>query len=459
MFGQQVRPGATAALNVWVLVLYFTGFCTLSASVLAGEPYPAAESLAVPSSLRTEQRFGTVWLIRGEVTAGPGDSVAKRLLREGDPVYVGETVQATNVSEAVLRTEDLGVLAIRPGAKVIVERFVAEGRRTDQFLLRLVTGGLRIITGWIGRTNRADHRVVTATATIGIRGTDHEPFAMPPGLADTLNQNAGTYNKVNRGSTTIEANGNRVDVDPGRVGFAPAVSKIRLRGLLTVLLPTLLDSIPDFFVPGEFDEELDRLSTAIEADALRALKERGWTDVDPPTDAPPVPPEHTSDVPDTPQPSTATVPPQITGSTNKPVTDPCDADAIAREWLTAFDAAVMQRAAQAMLRLFSNDAVIRANIRQSDGSIVSVDFNRNQLAQSAIAAMERLTEYQQRRPSTEAFVVDADSRQCRRIRVRSLNIEQGRQAGQPYRFEALEEYMLEQRDGVWYAVSAVTTQR
>ena len=41
----------------------------------------------------------------------------------------------------------------------------------------------------------------------------------------------------------------------------------------------------------------------------------------------------------------------------------------------------------------------------------------------------------------------------------SLVIEQGRQNGNPYRFEAMETYELEQRDGRWVAVRASTTQR
>jgi hypothetical protein len=38
-------------------------------------------------------------------------------------------------------------------------------------------------------------------------------------------------------------------------------------------------------------------------------------------------------------------------------------------------------------------------------------------------------------------------------------IEQGRQSGKPYRFEAVEEYVLELRAGKWLAVKAVTTQK
>jgi hypothetical protein len=38
-------------------------------------------------------------------------------------------------------------------------------------------------------------------------------------------------------------------------------------------------------------------------------------------------------------------------------------------------------------------------------------------------------------------------------------IEQGRQSGKPYRFESLEEYLLELRAGKWLAIKAETTQQ
>ena len=45
-------------------------------------------------------------------------------------------------------------------------------RQTAAF--RLLKGGFRTVTGLIGKTDRAQYRVSTQTATIGIRGTDYE---------------------------------------------------------------------------------------------------------------------------------------------------------------------------------------------------------------------------------------------------------------------------------------------
>ena len=101
------------------------------------------------------QRFGAILRLRGEVSATAADGSQMRALREGDRVYVGERVNASATSEALVRTEDAGLLAVRPGSSFLAERFVAEGRPTDNLSLRLFAGSIRMITGWVGRSNRA----------------------------------------------------------------------------------------------------------------------------------------------------------------------------------------------------------------------------------------------------------------------------------------------------------------
>lgn len=49
---------------------------------------------------------------------------------------------------------------------------IPAARQTAAF--RLLKGGFRTVTGLIGKTDRAQYRVSTQTATIGIRGTDYE---------------------------------------------------------------------------------------------------------------------------------------------------------------------------------------------------------------------------------------------------------------------------------------------
>ena len=402
-------------------------FCILMGSSLPSHSASAPESRTAAAD--SGKRFATVLRIRGEVVASGGSSGKSRQLREGDAVYVGERVRAPALAEAVLKTEDAGFIAIRPNTEFVAERFAAEDKPTDSLAVRLVTGSLRVISGWIGRTNRAGHQVVTPTATIGIRGTDHEPYVLSAELATATANREGTYDKVNRGGTTMQVGENKLDIDEGRVGFVRAAAAkesrpgFKERALMTILLPVLLDKVPNFYVPGEFDAELDRYSQSADQDSLRQLEQRRKASAATPTAQ-------------------------------------CAPDTIGKTWLGQLDRAIARRDAPAIVAMFAPEAAVRATVRGNDGAMSSVDLGREELAQSTVAAMKGLKDYKQRRVSIEGKLVDpAAGGACDRISLKSVVIEQGRQSGKPYRFESLEEYLLELRAGKWLAVKAETIQQ
>jgi hypothetical protein len=428
-----------------------------SAASWSAEPAATAQT--------TGKRFATVSRIRGEVAASSAGK--ERKLREGDLVYVGERVRATALGEAVLQTDDAGMVAIRPSTEFVAERFAADDKPTDGLTVRLLTGSLRVISGWIARTNRSGHSIVTPSATIGIRGTDHEPYVLSAELAASTANKEGTYDKVNRGGTTMEVGENKLDIDAGRVGFVRAPAKpakenksgFRERAMLTLLMPVLLDKVPNFYVPGEFDADLDRYSQTADQVSQRQLEQR--RKAPPPAAAPTSPVAPTSAAPAVapsiapaaPAAAPATTPAATSGVT--PVGD-CAPTTIAKTWLEQLDGAIVRRDAATIVAMFAPEVAVRATVRGNEGKMTAVDISREELAQSTLAAMKGLKDYKQRRVWTEGKAADAG---CHRIAVKSVAIEQGRQSGKPYRFEALEEYLLELRAGKWLAIKAETTQQ
>jgi len=421
------------------------------------------EFKAIATAPETGKRFGTVWRIRGEVVASPAVSTTGggRKLKEGDLVYVGDRVRAAALAEAVLKTEDAGLVAIRPGTEFVAVSFAAEDKATDSFTVRLVTGSLRVISGWIARTNRSGHNIVTASATIGIRGTDHEPYVLSPELAKATSNPEGTYDKVNRGGTTLNVGENKLDIDPGRVGFVRAPAQLKERALMTILLPVLLDKVPNFYVPGEFDADLDHYSKTADQESLRELEK--WRKEPRPVVVP--------------TPAAAVAAPPVTAQATAPVTAPaqaatpvaaavgtpvgaCAPTAIAKTWLKQLDGAIAKRNGTTIIAMFAPEAAVRATVRGGDGKMASVDINREELVKSTLAAMKGLTDYKQRRVWTEGkLATAAASTTCDRINLRSVVVEQGKQSGKPYRFESLEEYTLELRAGKWLSTKAETTQQ
>lgn len=425
--------------------------CALLFGALCFVPGVQAQSPASAEAATAPVRYGSVLRIRGTVTASDGNPLNNRRLAVGDPVFVGERISADATAEALFKTDDAGFFALRSGGDFVAERFSGKGDTSDQFVLRIFAGALRVVTGWIGHTNRSGARIHTPSATIGIRGTDHEPFVMSSELASQLSQVPGTYDKVNRGGTTLDSRGNLLDLDPGNVGF---VRSTRTRGLLTLLLPVLLDKVPEFYVPGQFDAELDSLSEQASEKSLQELELQRAKPTTPGTAGP-----GAGTVPGAVQPVQTPAAGPVASDNAAVAAGPaiCNASAIAREWLSRFDTAIARRDAAAVLLMFAPEAVVHAKIIVKDGTTTELNFTRDELVQSAISALDGLTEYSQRRPLVEGRQVSVGT--CNQVDVTSVSIEQGKQQDRPYRFEALETYSLVMRSGVWQAVRATTSQR
>jgi hypothetical protein len=110
--------------------------------------------------------------VRGDLSATDGQG-KKRALEDGAAVYPGDTVQTGPGAKGVLAFRDESRLTLGANTQFKVDSFVfdqkapAEGR----FLVTLLQGSMRALTGLIGKANNRNVGFSTATATIGIRGT------------------------------------------------------------------------------------------------------------------------------------------------------------------------------------------------------------------------------------------------------------------------------------------------
>jgi hypothetical protein len=156
-----------------------------------------------------------------------------RALKKGDPINEGEAIVTGALGSAQLKMIDGGILAIRPDTDLRLDTYRYAGRAdgSESALMSLVKGGFRTITGFIGRVNRSRYTISTPTATIGIRGTDHEPFFIPPGTTRG-GAGPGTYDKVNDGVAFIASAGAEQNIGKNQMGYAAP-------GRPPVLLPVL----------------------------------------------------------------------------------------------------------------------------------------------------------------------------------------------------------------------------
>src|SRR5713101_8387224 len=174
---------------------------------------------------------GTVQHLSGTLSVQRSDG-AVRLLAERSEVFVGDVIATERDSYAQLRFSDGGQVTLRPSTQVKIEGYSYDERRPqgDNFSMQLLKGGLRSLTGLIGKrtTNRNAYRMVTSTATIGIRGTDYSAIdipAPPPGESAPPNlPPPGVYVTVADGEIAFIAGGVERAVGVGQVGFSSNIN-------------------------------------------------------------------------------------------------------------------------------------------------------------------------------------------------------------------------------------------
>lgn len=187
-----------------------------------------------PQSAVAPNLAGKVELVEGDVTVFDKAKKARRVA-VGDTVFEGEGIVTGKDGELHLNMEDGGFIAVRPNTRMSIATYRAEGDDQDKGVFSLLQGTFRSVTGWIGKFNPRSYQVRTPTATIGVRGTDHEPLVIPQGSQEG---EPGSYDKVNVGGTTIRTQHGSVDVKPSQAAFAPLHGRP---------VPRVLNQVPAFF--------------------------------------------------------------------------------------------------------------------------------------------------------------------------------------------------------------------
>lgn len=130
--------------------------------ILLGLAGPAMAAQAQPAG-KLIMSLGSVSVLRdGKESPAPRNT----------EVMAGDTLRTAASSNAQLRLNDGAIIALRPNSEFKVNSFSYNGKPDGSGAsLSLLKGGVRAVTGAIGRTNRDNFKVDAVVATIGIRGT------------------------------------------------------------------------------------------------------------------------------------------------------------------------------------------------------------------------------------------------------------------------------------------------
>lgn len=150
---------------------------------------------------------GQVANLSGVLTVKRADGTT-RLLAVRSEVMEGDLLITAADTYARIKMVDRAEVVLRPNSQLKVESYsYAEGRpEADNVLIGLLKGGMRALSGLIGKRNRDAVGFKTPTATIGIRGTDF-------GALFCNNDCSGLANA----SGQIPPNGLHVDVTDGAI--------------------------------------------------------------------------------------------------------------------------------------------------------------------------------------------------------------------------------------------------
>ena len=136
-------------------------------------------------------QVGEIQLTKGVVTAR-SDSRALTALAKGSPVFLGDIIETATRSFTVIRFNDGGKVTLRPDSRFDINEWDdSAGQEKESF--ELIKGGLRAVTGAIGKARPQEVTYTARNTTIGIRGTHFlikmcrqgiEGCRMPPGSAE-----------------------------------------------------------------------------------------------------------------------------------------------------------------------------------------------------------------------------------------------------------------------------------
>ena len=140
---------------------------------------------------------------------------------DGIKVFAGDTLITGTKGYVRVEMSDGSEMVLRPDSQLVVEgyRFDAAKPTEDNVTYNMLKGGLRTVTGLIGkRGNRDAYKLKTATAVAGIRGTQFD-LRVCMGNCGALPD--GSYFAVRYGSIYATNKKGGLLVEAGRVGFVP----------------------------------------------------------------------------------------------------------------------------------------------------------------------------------------------------------------------------------------------
>jgi len=207
---QNLTATKFALRSLLLLALWMTGSLAFAASVV-----------------------GTVVQLSGPLMAKKANGTVKVLSMKSE-VESGDTLVTEKNTYAMVKFIDNSEITLRPGTTMAIEdfNFDSGNKDNDRANFNLVKGGLRSVTGLLGKRSKEKFELKTPTATIGIRGTTFIAQYVPPLPATSPSPQVGPasvtpglppglYVHVQDGMINLTNGGGSLNFAAGQFGFTP----------------------------------------------------------------------------------------------------------------------------------------------------------------------------------------------------------------------------------------------
>jgi hypothetical protein len=200
-------------------------------------------------SIASAGEIGTIVNLVGKVTLikADGSSVPAKIKGQVDE---GDTIVTEKGAFAMFKYIDGGEMILKPDTQVKIKeyKFVDTDPFADKSEINVVKGGLRRLTGLIGKRGDKDaDKLVTSTATAGIRGTIYD-VVVCKGDCDKLAD--GTYFKVKEGEIVMKNDAGEVSLKAGQYAHVKSSDSLPVvlpkdPGLPTMNPPKTMQNSPN----------------------------------------------------------------------------------------------------------------------------------------------------------------------------------------------------------------------
>jgi hypothetical protein len=138
-------------------------------------------SIVSAAEKSSAKQAGKTLLTRASVTSKRASGIVT--LKRRSAIFEKDEIRVGKDGRAQFRMIDQALISVQENSVLQIQNYQYQsGGKNNSALLELLSGGLRTITGAIGKGNKKAYELRTPLATIGIRGTDYEVEIVPSGM-------------------------------------------------------------------------------------------------------------------------------------------------------------------------------------------------------------------------------------------------------------------------------------